>query len=273
MKLGYSITSAIPPETDAATAASRVLERARVASDAGYEYVETGDHHAVASGYLQSVPMAARLTAVVDGISPLFLLPVYHPVLVAEYVGTLSALTSQCDVWCSIGRTDQVEALGVPAAERVSRFTEAITVMRRLWDEDRVTVDGEYYAVEDLSINPKADPRVGIGGTAEGAVRRAGTLGHAWVANAHVPSDDVAERVAWFREAGGGDVIVRRDAIGLRDGANARELAADLLEQGYRGWPADADRVLRGDAEDIASQLQGLDEIGADEVVVRPMTG
>lgn len=272
MKLGYSITSAIPTGVGPQKAASRVLERARVASDAGYEYVETGDHHAVPSGYLQSVPMAARLTAVTDGIAPLFLLPVYHPVLVAEYVGTLAALTAQCDVWCAIGRADQVEALGIPAAERVPRFTEAITVMQRLWNNDRVTVHGEYYSIEDLTISPKANPRVCIGGTAEGAVRRAGNLGDAWVANAHVPNDDVAERIGWFEEAGGGDVIVRRDVLGSRDGSKARDRAADLLAQGYRGWPADADWVLRGDADDIASQLQRLGDLGADEVVVRPMS-
>lgn len=273
MKPGYSITSAIPSGRPAANAAARVLDRARVASEAGYEYIETGDHHAVTgSGYLQSVPMAARLTGIIDGVAPLFLLPMYNPVLVAEYVGTLAALAPRCDVWCAIGRADQNEAMGIPAGERVPRFIEALEIMRRLWREDTVTFDGEFYAVEGVSINPKADPRVCIGGTAEGAVRRAGELGDAWVANAHVPAVDIADRIAWFTDAGGGDVIARRDALGLRDGGTARQRASELLADGYRGWPEDADWVLTGDAEDIESQLRRLADIGVDEVVVRPMS-
>ena len=273
MDLGYSITTAVPPETDATALADAIVERTRVAADAGFGYVQAGDHHSWdGTSYLQSIPMTARLAGVIDRVVPMFLLPVWDPIVVAEQVGTLAALAS-VDVWYTVGRADSARTMGIDPRERAARIEEAIPLIDRLWSEDHVTADGEFYPVEDITVRPSADPRVVVGGTAEPAVRRAGRLADAWVANAHVPNADIAERVGWFEAAGGGDVLVRRDALVLPDGDRARDLAADLLADGYRGWPADADWVLVGDPDDVAGQLAALGEAGADEVVVRPMSG
>ncbi len=67
------------------------------------------------------------------------------------------------------------------------------------------------------------------------------------------------------------DVIVRRDALVLEDGDAAEAEARERLERGYRGWPAEADWLLVGDAESVAGDLAALEAAGADEVVVRPM--
>lgn len=272
MKLGYSITTSISDDLTATQAADRVIDRAEVATDAGFDYVQVGDHHARGtSSYLQSVPMTARMADAVDRVAPMFLLPVWDPVIVAEQVGTIAAL-ADVDVWYSVGRAEQAEVMGVAPEERAPRMEEAISLIDELWETDHVTMDGEFYPVEDISINPKADPRVVIGGTAEPAVRRAGRLGDAWVANADVPNEAVTERAGWVEESGGGEILVRRDALVLEDGDRARELANELLADGYRGWDEDSDWVLAGDAADVAAQLESLAAAGADEVVVRPMT-
>lgn len=275
LALGYSITSAFSSKMPAGEAARGVLDRARVAAEAGYDLVEAGDHHAVRGyGYLQNVPMAARLAEHFDRVAGMFLLPLYHPVLVAEQVGTLDALVDEFDFWCAVGGGEAAfSAFGVPLAERGARFEEALALIDELWVADGVTFDGTFYAVEDASVNPKADPRVCIGGTAEPAVRRAARLGDAWVANADIPLADIEERLAWIDDEGGDDldVIVRRDALVLADGETAAAEAEGRLEGGYRGWPADADWVLVGDAESVAADLGALVDAGADEVVVRPM--
>ncbi|MDY6819143.1 MAG: LLM class flavin-dependent oxidoreductase [Halobacteriales archaeon] len=272
MRLGYSITSFHGDEPSAG--ADDILDRAAVAA-AGYDYVETGDHHAVAGGnYLQNVPMAARLTESFDHVAPMFLLPLYHPVLVAEQVGTIAALAEQVDVWCAVGRAGPAyDAFGISPAERGDRMDEALAILDRLWDHDGVTYDGEFYHLADVSVNPKADPRICIGGSAEPAVRRAGRLGDAWVANADVPLEGVTRRLPWFADAGGGDVLLRRDVIALADGDQARRRRDALLEAGYRGWPADAGWTLAGDSDDIAADLERFRDAGIDEVIVRPMDG
>jgi alkanesulfonate monooxygenase SsuD/methylene tetrahydromethanopterin reductase-like flavin-dependent oxidoreductase (luciferase family) len=274
LDLGYSISSAFGATEDPQAAAEAVLDRARVAAEAGYDVVETGDHHAVSGyGYLQNVPMASRLTEHFDRVACMFLLPLYHPVLVAEQVGTLDALADEVDFWCAVGYGDAAfRAFGVPLDERGPRFEEGLALVEQLWTEEGVTFDGEFYRVEGTSVNPKADPRICIGGSARPAVERAGRHGDAWVANADLTRSGIEKRVRTVEEHGDGvDVIVRRDALVLEDGAAAESAARALLADGYRGWGPDADWLLVGDADSVASDLAELRSVGADEVVVRPM--
>jgi alkanesulfonate monooxygenase SsuD/methylene tetrahydromethanopterin reductase-like flavin-dependent oxidoreductase (luciferase family) len=273
MDIGYSINSFHPSEVAPEAATAAVLERARAADAAGFDSVECGDHHVVSGGqYLQGIPMASRLAAEVDRVAPLALLPLYDPVLLAEQVATVAAL-ADLDLWCGLGHEPaSFEAFGVPMAERAPRFEECLDLLGRLWSGDDVTFEGEFYSVEGVSVNPKCDPRICVGGGAEPAVRRAGRLGDAWVASPTESAADVERKAAWFEAAGGGDLLVRRDALCLPDGDRARERADELLAGGYRGWGPDAP-VLAGDADDVADALATLADVGVGEVVVRPMDG
>jgi alkanesulfonate monooxygenase SsuD/methylene tetrahydromethanopterin reductase-like flavin-dependent oxidoreductase (luciferase family) len=272
MQLGYSITSAYAREVSPDEAMNDLLARAERAATAGIDYVQVGDHHAMSDHYLQNVPTAGRLGGVFDGLASLFLLPLYDPIFVAEYCGTLGTLVDSFDAWCTVGwRDEEFQAFGVPKAERAPRFEESIEVIRGLWREDDFSFDGQYYSVDGVSVNPKADARVCVGGSAQPAVRRAGRLGDAWVGHPGVEIDDLETMIGWFEDAGGGDVIIRRDALCRTDGDRAREEAETVIMDGYRGWPEDADWGLVGDAADIAEQLEAYREIGVEEVVVRPI--
>lgn len=274
MKLGYSITSFHGVDVPPGEAAASVVERAETARAAGVDYVECGDHHSVHEGqYLQSVPTAGRLAGVFDHVAALALLPLYDPLTLAEQVGTVAAFADTFDFWCGLGHeVSSFRAFGVPMRERAPRFEESLELLRRLWTEESVTFDGEFYRVEDAAVNPKPDCRVCVGAGAEPAVRRAGRVGDAWVASPAESLADLERKREWFEEAGGGDIVVRRDALCLPDGERARDLAADLLADGYRGWGRDAP-VVAGDADDVAAALDALADRGATEVVVRPMSG
>lgn len=279
MKLGYSINSSQPLERNTREAVSEIMELSQVAADSGYAYVEAGDYHlADDRQYFQTIPMLSRLSDLFDHVAPLYLLPLFNPIMVAEDVGTLSALTVSCDFWCAIGGHEKhFEAFDIPISERVPRLIEQIALIRHLWTEDDVTYRGEFegfYDVDDATINPKPDPtpRVCIGGAAKPAVRRAGRIGDAWVAQSSYENiADIERKLEWFQEGGGGDLIVRRDALVLEDGDEAKEIVESKLANGYRGWPSDADWMLYGGADDVAHELGRLKDIGADEVVVRAM--
>lgn len=276
MEIGYSITSRQSLDVSSTDAGSTMLRRVRAARDAGFDYVQAGDHHVVSDAqYFQNVPTLGRLTAEFDHVGGMFLLPLYDPVLLAEQVGTLAAFTSQFDMWCAVGYVeDEFDAFGVPLAERGARFEEMLELLRLLWSEDDVTYEGTYYSVDGVTINPKALPRVCIGGGAKPAVQRAGRLGDAWVGAPGVSLDELEQKLVWFTEAGGGDVVLRRDVLVLEDGDEAHRRATELLESGYRGWSMDdRDHLVIGGPDEVESELGRLSDLGVDEVVVRPMVG
>ena len=93
MKIGVSLRTAYPP-MDVRVGARWVIDRARAANAAGLDSLFVGDHHNVPVPYYQNVPMLGRLLAEWDerAAGALFLLPLWHPVLVAEQIGTLASI-------------------------------------------------------------------------------------------------------------------------------------------------------------------------------------
>ncbi|MFB6253330.1 MAG: LLM class flavin-dependent oxidoreductase [Halobacteriaceae archaeon] len=274
MKLGYSITSFQSRSIAPQEAVNAILNRAETAASLGYDYIEAGDHHVVSDGqYFQNVPMTARLTQYFDHVATMWLLPLYNPVHVAESGGTLDALSSDFDAWFAIGGGENTfNAFDIPLEQRVPRLKEGLEIITRLWEENNISFQGDFYSLDNVSVNPKASPRICIGGGVKAAVRRAAQLGDAWVAGPGESKADLRRKSAWFSDAGGGDLIVRREVLGLADAERAQEKANAKLTNGYRGWPTDAEWVIAGDANTIANELETLWDIGVDEVVIRPMS-
>ena len=74
-----------------------VLGQTRAANRAGLDSLTLGDHHSTGpGGYVQNVPMLGRLLAEWTDrpAGCLFLVPLWNPVLMAEQIGTLAALSS-----------------------------------------------------------------------------------------------------------------------------------------------------------------------------------
>src|SRR5690349_20540246 len=94
MKDGISLTTNYPEVKDPREGARWIIERAAAARRAGLDSLFIGDQHASPTAYYQITPMLGRLLAE-WGKAPagcLFLLPLWHPVLVAEHIGTLAAI-------------------------------------------------------------------------------------------------------------------------------------------------------------------------------------
>lgn len=92
--------------------------------------------------------------------------PYEHPIHVAKKYATLDQITDG-RVILGLGAgwdEHEFEALGIPKRERGKRTEECIEIIQRLWSEDNVTYDGDIYAFEDVSIEPKADIPIWHGG-------------------------------------------------------------------------------------------------------------
>ncbi len=279
MRIGISLTTALRAP-DARTGGRWLVERAAAAREAGLDSLFIGDHHSTAPmTYYQNVPVLGRLLAE-WGDRPagaLFLLPLWHPVLLAEQIGTLAALHEGPFVMqCAIGPDDnQFPAFGVNPRHRPSRFEESLDIMRRLWAGETVSAEGRW-SFQEASIAPVPPDRVEvwIGAVASAALDRAARLGDGWLASPGLTPAQAAAQSAEFLErrqihagAKAGAVAIRRDIYVGESDAEAAETTRPVVEGGYRGM--DPSALAIGSPETVAANFRALGEVGYTDVIVR----
>src|SRR5499433_4275282 len=163
--------------------ARNLMEVAAAARAAGLDSLLTGDSHGANPGYAAAfspLPTVARLMSVTGDmpIGVVLLAPFYHPVLLAEQIGTLAAFAAGPLIVTFVlgGRPQQFQAFGIEERSRVGRLEEVVTLTRALLAGERVTQRGRHYMLEGATISPV--PRVPIeiwlGGTVSASAERAG---------------------------------------------------------------------------------------------------
>ncbi|MCZ7527913.1 MAG: LLM class flavin-dependent oxidoreductase [Acidimicrobiia bacterium] len=277
MRLGISLRSAHAVD-DARVGARWMVERAVVAREAGLDSLFVGDHHAVPVPYYQNTAILGRLLAE-WGDRPagaLYLLPLWHPVLVAEQVGTLAAIARgrfvmQCAVGAGAG---QFGALGVAPADRASRMEAALDVIRRLLRGQEVTSDGPWrIGPTRIAPLPPEPVEVWVGGHAPPAVDRAARLGDGWLAGPELLPAEARDLLEAYRERchvhgrTPSAIAIRRDVHVGADPADARRVAERVLERGYRGFRPGV--CVVGGVEEVAGELRDLGSMGYTDVIVR----
>ena len=225
--------------------------------------------------------MASRLQNMMFGTSVLAL-PVRNPVILAKELATLDLLSGgRLLPAVGLGSDDSTDfhATGVPKKERGRRADEAILLMRRLWTEDKVSFNGEFYSVRDVTISPKphqkGGPPIWIGGRSDAALRRVGRLGDGWLVSS-VTAAEVKQGISSIRryasEAG-------REVPEDHYGVLLAFLFTDDSEEGLKA----VSTVLRprpgipnseisavGPPELIRARIEEYIEAGATKFVMRP---
>lgn len=283
MRIGVSLTSAFAVR-DGRLGAQWMIERARAAWEAGLDSLFVGDHHATRIPYYQNVPILGRLLAE-WGDRPagcLFLLPLWHPVLVAEQVGTLACIAKgrfimQCAIGGGMYDPEQFEAFGVNPKHRPSRFEQALDIIRRLCAGETVTSEGRY-TVRNARIAPvPPEPlEVWIGASAPAAIDRAARLGDGWLAAPDLTPEQARLQAEQYREACARygrtptAIAIRRDIYVGADDADARAVAEPILQRGYRGF--DPSACVFGSPERVAEQFLRFREMGYTDIIIRHLT-
>ena len=281
MKIGLSVTTAHPDDVEARISARWVVERAGAAAAAGFASFSVGDHHGTPGPYMQNIPILARCLAVLGPmpVLPLFLLPLWHPVLLAEQVGTLAALADGPvhPIFTAGAGADQFGSLGVSLSERRGRMEEALALLRRLFHEDSVTFEGRFWQLENVPVNPKphVPPQFWIGGSAAVAVERAGRLGDVWLCAPGATLEEASASLTVYRQAldraGRAQqtnvAAIRRDIYVGESDEEAESTAGPLLQLGYRGLPPDVPIV--GGPERVSARLREIEALGFQHLLVR----
>lgn len=279
MKLGVSMKSA-HGFSDPRTGVKVMVGRADAAREAGLDSLFLGDHHSVAYGYYQNVPMLGRLLADWPRTcGALFLLPLWNPILVAEQVATLAAIAQGRFVMqCALGDRVQLAAMGFEPRSRLPRFEAGLDIIRRLLSGAEVST-GEPHRVENAQISPiPLEPiEVWIGGHAKQAVDRAARLGDGWIIGPDLIWADALALLDYYLERchhhgrAPGNVVMRRDVHVGRDRADSVRLVEPIISAGYRGF--DPSVLVYGGVDEVSETFHAMGAAGVDEILIRHIGG
>ena len=225
---------------------------------------------------------AAVTSRIRVGVSVL-VLPAYHPVHVAHVVATVDQLSGgRATLGVGLGPPEKYAAFQVPAARRVTRFTESIELIRALWAGDDVTFVGELYAEQHvkLGVRPVQHPAppIWLGSFHPDALRRAARLGDGWMGAGGSGTAAFRAAVPVLREAldaAGRDVaafpISKRVFLSVHDdGAVARAEVERWFAAAY-GNPGLTDQGgVFGTPDDVGEQLEALVAAGANAPPAEP---
>jgi len=227
----------------------------------------------------------------------------YHPSVVAQSFATL-ALLAPGRVFLGVGTGEALNE--TPATgqkfpgrkERRRRLAEAIRLIRRLWTEERVDFEGEYYRTSKATIYDRPDEPVPVYVAASGplAAKLAGRVGDGFICTSGKDPalyDELLAKVAEGAEAAGREPAEIRRMIEIkvsydRDRRRAldncrwwaalaltpeqKEGVEDPLEM-ERLADENADRaptrfIVSDDPEEIADGIRRYAELGFEELVL-----
>jgi len=174
---------------------SRLLDYAVLAEEVGFDSVFVSDHlqpwnhdggHAPASlPWLGA--LGARTTRILMGTSVLTPTLRYHPGVIAQAFATLGELyDGRVILGVGTGEALNEATLGLPwpeQKERFARLKESLELIDRLWSEERVSFDGQYYRTHNATIYDRPATRVPvyIGAAGPAATRLAGRVADGFI--------------------------------------------------------------------------------------------
>jgi alkanesulfonate monooxygenase SsuD/methylene tetrahydromethanopterin reductase-like flavin-dependent oxidoreductase (luciferase family) len=279
MRIGVSLKSTYGVD-DPRNGARQMIERTRAARDAGLDSLFVGDHHSTGPfAYYQNAAIMGRLLAE-WGDAPagiLMLLPLWHPVLAAELLGTLASVASgRFVLQCAIGGgAEQFAAMGVPLQGRTARFEQGLDIIRRLVAGEAVTTTEGPFVIEGARVAPlPAEPlEVWIGASAPPAIDRAARLGDGWMANAPLVPEEAASQAGEYLDRCAehgrppGVVAIRRDLHIGADPTDAARVAQSIIAAGYRGFRPEA--CTYGSVDEVTERFAAYASMGYSDIIVR----
>ncbi len=277
MRIGISICSNYRIQ-DPRVGARYMIERAAAARAADLDSLFVGDHHATASAYYQNNAILGRLLAE-WGNKPagaLYLLPLWNPVMLAEQIGTLAAITpGRFVMQCALGGdARQSEALGTDLRQRVPMFEDALAIMQALWRGETVSHE-RFWNIQQARINPlPAEPvEIWVGASARAAIDRSARLAQGWLAAPNLDLQQASAQLHHYRQACAehgrmpAAVALRRDIYIGATSQQAAQVKAQALQSGYRGFSEAA--LMTGSVGEVAEQMAAFAAVGYTDIIVR----
>ncbi|MGE0387312.1 MAG: LLM class flavin-dependent oxidoreductase [Gammaproteobacteria bacterium] len=208
MKFGFTLPKLYEP--GARDPYRHMYELCAFAEDLGFDFCATGHHSFTPDSGDESAPFAllsavAARTRRLRLATGIYLLSLYHPVVVAEQLATLDVISGGRAIFgIGVGyRGYEFRGHGMDQATRGPRTSEAMAAMRRAFETGRWGFEGRHWNIPDNAIHPRPvqspHPPFWVGGTTDPALRRAATLGDGWMSDNMLDIDAERERAGTYR--------------------------------------------------------------------------
>jgi alkanesulfonate monooxygenase SsuD/methylene tetrahydromethanopterin reductase-like flavin-dependent oxidoreductase (luciferase family) len=255
--LEFPYRDGMTTEREAFTECFRLVDAAEAA---GVDSVWLAEYHFSPFSVLSSPitiasAIAARTQRIRIGLA-VVLLPLFHPIHIAEDIATLDHISAG-RVEFGIGRgtfPDTHDGFNSPFAESRERFDESLEIILKAWTTEQFSFQGKYFQCKDLCVRPKPvqtpHPPIRVGITSEVTFPLVGRMGYPIIIN---PSRVFAltelgpyiqqYRQAWYEAGHAGT-----PQVGLRIPLYVAETAA----QAYAEPKASALTAMRGLSDRVA---------------------
>lgn len=285
LKVGVELTIAEDKGRPGTPGWADIARMARRAEEVGFDSVWVEDHlffrhdGRPTQGVWEGWTLLAAIAAVTSRveIGPLVsCMSFRNPALLAKMAATVDEIAGGRLI-LGIGagwHEAEYQGFGLPFDHRVSRFEEALQIIRGLLRDGHVDFDGRFYQARDCELLPRgpraAGPPILIGSTGERMLGLAARYADLW--NVYfTPLRNRPDQVAPFRAR----VDAACRAAG-RDPATLGRTAAVFVELGDGTGASPAlpphwtFEPLRGDADRLADELRQYAAEGIDHVILWP---
>ena len=206
-------------------------------------------------------------------------LPGRNPVILAKSLASLDVISEgRLLPAFGLGAADTAEhqAFGVERKDRAPWFNEALPLMRRLWDEDRVTHTGQRFSLEGVRVLPKPLQRpleIWLGGLAPSELRRVGRLGDGWLPSFCTP-EDVADGIPVIDEhaEAAGRPIIDREHFGSLIIYTSDGSMPDQIAQAVRRRRPELDprQIVVQGHQGLENRIKEFIDVGASKFILVP---
>lgn len=286
-----------------ATTYDDLFEQAKEMEELGYDTAAVGERHFYEDGFYDPFTCLSGLATRTDSLglmANILILPVYHPIHLAERITNIDCLNGGDTRWgLSLGyRESELVNFGVDMDDRVGRYMESIHILKQLLEGERFDHNGDFFQFEDAFVRPEPvtepRPRLYGGGNADVAIKRAAYRCDGFTAAVTVPEELEAD-IELYKESveEAGKDPEEADVTIMIDGyiAETEEEAFDALDpymldlqEQYNKWgnPEFGERPTFEDVEDqciigtpaqVAEKVERFEEIGVDHIIFRTQFG
>ena len=229
----------------------------------------------------------AAITAKLKLGTSVILLPLRNPLQLAKAYSTLDVMSNGraiMGVGLGGGHLGSHEDLfGYTREGRVTRFTEAVQIMKLLWTEPKANFQGRYWSFKDVSMEPKPMQQpclpVIFGGHHENALRRAVKYADGWMGAGSSSSGSFIRESARLRDMLADAKrnpatfhFAKRVYLAVdSDKARAERRIREWFGKRYKNADLGPKVSIWGSAAECTEKIQEIVNGGAQQIVFNPL--